>query len=287
MSPATTTTVASPDAIERQLWEAVMPRQLELFTTQLRSLRGRSEFYRDRLDAAGIGEAFVAQSWDDLLAIPLTTKADIRESLAAERPLGRHLAVPLRDVAQIQATSGTTGSPSYLGLTEADLETWAELGARALRTAGVAPGDRILHAWSMSKGFTGGVPVVRMLRRAGATVLPIGAEAGVERLLVVASELGATGMCSAPNFAVYVGEKAPEILGVPCRCARFAHPRRWGRAGWWDSSRPCAPRRALGGNLRRGSWELRCRDTRLGGVRGGWGDAFHRSGHRAGRAHRS
>jgi phenylacetate-CoA ligase len=205
----------SPDAVELLPWEEILPRQLELFTRQLHSLRERSPFYRERLEAAGIGPDFVATEWDDLLRIPLTDKGEIRASLSAHPPLGAHVGVETADIVQIQATSGTTGSPSYLALTAAELDTWARLGARGLRAAGIRPGDVVLHAWSMSKGFTGGVPVVRMLQQAGATVVPIGAEAGVERLLVVGRELGATAITTAPNFAIFLGEQAERILGVP------------------------------------------------------------------------
>jgi phenylacetate-CoA ligase len=206
-----------PDKIEREAWETAAPRQLELFTTQLRSLYTRSAFYRERLEAAGIGPDYVAHDWDDLLAVPTTSKDDIRASLQAVPPLGAHLGVPLDQVVQVQATSGTTGVPSYLALTAEDVETWADLGARALHAAGIRPGDVVLHAWSMSKGFTGGVPMVRMLQRAGATVLPIGAEAGVERLLVVARDVGATAICTAPNFCIYMAQQAPRYLGMEAR----------------------------------------------------------------------
>ena len=204
-----------PEAVELAPWEEILPRQLDLFTGQVRSLHERSPFYRERLDEAGIGPDFVAREWDDLLRIPLTDKNDIRASLASHPPLGAHLGAPLGDIIQIQATSGTTGSPSYLALTANDLDTWARLGARGLRAAGIREGDVVLHAWSMSKGFTGGVPVVRMLQQAGATVVPIGAEAGVERLLVVGREIGATAITTAPNFAIFLGEQAERILGIP------------------------------------------------------------------------
>lgn len=205
---------AELDPIERTPWEELLPRQLDLFTRQLHALRERSPFYAQRLADAGIGPDWEARAWDDLLAVPPTDKTDIRASLAAHPPLGAHVGVPLDEVVQIQATSGTTGTPSYLALTRADVETWARLGARALTAAGIRPGDRVLHAWSMSKGFTGGVPMVRMLQHAGATVIPIGAEAGVERLLVVARDLGATAICTAPNFAIYLGEQAGPVLDM-------------------------------------------------------------------------
>jgi phenylacetate-CoA ligase len=216
-SPTASPGAPAPDPVEREPWADALPRQLELFTRQLHSLRGRSAFHRRRLDAAGIGDGFAVRSWDDLRRVPFTEKSDVRSSLAADPPLGSHLGVALEDVAQVQATSGTTGSPSYIGLTDADLRTWAQLGARALRACGIRRGDRVLHAWSMSKGFAGGVPVTHMLRAAGATILPIGAEAGIERLLIVARDLGATALCTAPNFALYMGESAEDVIGVPAR----------------------------------------------------------------------
>jgi phenylacetate-CoA ligase len=203
------------DRLELEPWERVQGRQLELFTRQLHSLRRRSPFFRTRLDDAGIGDDFVAREWSDLLRVPAIEKSDIRESLSAHPPLGAHVGVPLGDVVNIQATSGTTGSPSYLGLTREDLETWAEMGARALRAGGIGDGSVVLHAWSMSKGFTGGVPVVWMLHRAGATVVPIGAEAGAERLLIVARDVRPTAMVAAPNFALYLGEQCERVLGFP------------------------------------------------------------------------
>jgi phenylacetate-CoA ligase len=67
----------------------------------------------------------------------------------------------------------------------------------------------------MSKGFAGGVPVVRMLQHLGCRVLPIGAEAGSDRLLVIAAAQRATGLCATPNFALYLGEQADRVLGRP------------------------------------------------------------------------
>ncbi|TDB95464.1 AMP-binding protein [Actinomadura sp. 7K534] len=202
-------------AAESAPWDEVVADAFERATRQIADVRSRSPFYADLFDAAGVGPDHRIRDWDDLAKIPTTDKRDIRASLAAAPPLGRHLGVDRTRLVQVQATSGTTGSPSYLGLTEADIATWNELGARAFYAAGFRAGDVVLHAWSLAKGFTGGVPAVRMLAHLGATVVPVGAEAGLHKILTVAKEQEAVAMCTAPNFALYLADKCAETIGVP------------------------------------------------------------------------
>src|SRR5882757_7755207 len=108
-------------------WNDVVTAQFALATTQIASVRQRSPFYADLFAEAGIESDFQVRDWADLARIPLTDKGDLRASLQAAPPLGRHLGFDRTQVVQIQATSGTTGSPSYLGLTNADFQTWNEL----------------------------------------------------------------------------------------------------------------------------------------------------------------
>ena len=102
--------------------------------SQLASLRERSPFYRDKLAGADPG------GLDDLPALPFTTKDELRASIAAEPPLGRHLATPLEAVRRVFSSSGTTGDPLFIAVTDADLAGWAEIGARSYRACGIAPG---------------------------------------------------------------------------------------------------------------------------------------------------
>jgi phenylacetate-coenzyme A ligase PaaK-like adenylate-forming protein len=134
--------------------------QDERLREQLAYLAARSEFYRAKFAGHGVDPGAV-RSVDDLAGLPFTDKQELRDSLAAFPPLGSHLAAAADEIVQIQASSGTTGSPSYVGLTAPDVRTWCELGARALYANGFRPGDRLLHAFGMSKGFVGGLPAVR------------------------------------------------------------------------------------------------------------------------------
>ena len=53
-------------------------------------------------------------------------------------------AVPREDLVRVHASSGTTGKPTVVGYTAADIDTWATVMARSLFAAGGRPGD-LLH----------------------------------------------------------------------------------------------------------------------------------------------
>ena len=202
--------------IEGLPWPEVVAIQDAKLQRQLAYLEGASEFYREKLRAAGV--AFDAvKTAADLVRVPFTLKTELRESLAACPPLGRHLAAPLAKVIQIQASSGTTGSPSYVGLTHHDIRVWCEMGARVFYANGVRPGDVCLHAFSMSKGFVGGLPVVQILQYMGVCDIPVGADAGVERLLRVLADQRPQAVTGTPYFVIHLAERAPEVLGVEAR----------------------------------------------------------------------
>lgn len=201
---------------EIETWDAARLRDHEsgLLRSQMTYLAESSPFYQDKLSRAGVDAASV-RSVEDLRSLPFTEKEELRRTLADHPPLGRHLAAPMSTLVQIQATSGTSGTPSYFGLTEHDLRVWGTAGSRAFYAAGVRPGDLVLHGWGMSKGFAGGVPAVRVLQQLGCVVIPIGGEAGAERLLTVAQSLSPSVFCTGPNFALHAGRIADEVLGRP------------------------------------------------------------------------
>ncbi|MFP5255798.1 MAG: phenylacetate--CoA ligase family protein [Acidimicrobiia bacterium] len=183
---------------------------------QLAYLARGSDFYREKLAAEGASLEGV-RSTRDLAGLPFTEKSELRESLQQHPPLGSHVAARLEDVVQVQASSGTTGSPSYVGLTQSDRRVWCEMGARALYANGLRPGDRALHGFGMSKGFVGGLPVAQILSYMGVCEVPIGAEAGVERLLRVQADQRTNVLLGTPYYLIYLGEQAPDVVGSAAR----------------------------------------------------------------------
>jgi phenylacetate-CoA ligase len=195
-----------PDAL-RQLQE-------QRLVAQMGYLKARSPFYQKKFAAAGVAFDTIG-TLEDLQELPFTVKSEIRDSLAASPPFGLHLAAERQEIVQMQASSGTTGSPSYVALSEADAESWHEMSARCFFACGIRPGDTVLHGFSMAKGFVGGVPLMQALQYLGALDVPIGADGGVDRLLRAAADIGPRCVIGTPNFVLHLGEKSPEILGRP------------------------------------------------------------------------
>jgi phenylacetate-CoA ligase len=180
---------------------------------QMDYLADRSEFYGAKFSAAGLRFSDIV-CVDDLRRVPFTTKDELRRSLQASPPFGEHLAAGLDEIVQMQSSSGTSGSPAYVALTESDLEMWNELSARGLFSCGVRPGDFVLHGFSMSKGFVGGVPVLQALQYMAAIDVPVGADGGIERLLRAAADVRPRCIVATPNFLLHLAGEAPRVLGI-------------------------------------------------------------------------
>ncbi len=105
---------------------------------------------------------------DDLKRFPFTTKADLR----ANYPFGM-FAVPRDRIARIHASSGTTGKPTVVGYTRADLDVWADVMARSIRASGGRPGMRVHIAYGYGL-FTGGLGAHYGAERLGCAVIPMG-----------------------------------------------------------------------------------------------------------------
>lgn len=200
-------------AIEGMSRDEIRQIQNQRLGEQMTYLWDRSEFYQRKLGEAGLGRGSIA-SVEDLTEVPFTVKDEIRKSIAARPPLGEHVAADPADVVQYQASTGTTGRPSYVGLTARDRDNWAEIIRRTFWAQGFRPKDRIIHALGMSRCWVGGLPVVQGAEALGASYIAAGAEPGTAWLLNAISDLQPMGLVATPNFAVYLGEQAEEVLGV-------------------------------------------------------------------------
>jgi len=201
--------------IEGAPWEDVRRIKLERLLEQLRYVSQHSAFYQQKFAQAGVDPSGVRRL-EDLERLPFTEKAELRTSLA-RTPLGLHRAAPWEHIAQIQASSGTTGSPAYVGLTRRDQYVWQEMGARCLYANGVRPGDLAMHGFSVSRGFVGGLPMSQIVLHLGAIEIPIGADAGTERILRVTADLRPQALLATPYFAIHLAEQAPLLVGAEAR----------------------------------------------------------------------
>jgi phenylacetate-CoA ligase len=141
--------------------------QLKRLQATLAHAYANSPAYRRKFDAAGVHPSD-CRSLADLAKFPFTTKADLRENY----PFGL-FAVPREQCVRLHASSGTTGKPTVVGYTQADIDTWAHVMARSIRAAGARPGDMVHVSYGYGL-FTGGLGAHYGAERLGLTVVPFG-----------------------------------------------------------------------------------------------------------------
>ncbi|HJX99931.1 MAG TPA: phenylacetate--CoA ligase PaaK [Streptosporangiaceae bacterium] len=139
--------------------------QLERLRWSLRHAYDNVPYYRKMFDVAAVHPDDL-NDLSDLAKFPFTTKATLRDNY----PFGM-FAVPREQVARVHASSGTTGRPTVVGYTAADIETWATVMARSIRAAGGRPGHIVHVAYGYGL-FTGGLGAHYGAERLGCTVIP-------------------------------------------------------------------------------------------------------------------
>ncbi len=195
-------------AAETMPREQLAELQLNRLRDTLRNAYDNVPMQRTRLDALGIAPDDLC-SIDDLKHLPFTVKADLRDHY----PFGM-FARPIDKLARLHASSGTTGKPTVVGYTQADLDTWALLMARTLMCAGARPGDVVHNAYGYGL-FTGGLGAHYGAERLGAVVVPMSG-GSTERQVALIMDFRARVLCATPSYALAIAEVA-EAQGVDLR----------------------------------------------------------------------
>src|SRR5262245_59960404 len=129
------------EPIERASIDELRALQLQRLQWTLQHAYDNVAHYRRTFEAAGVHPRDL-QRLQDLSRFPFLTKQDFR----ANYPFGL-FAVPREQIARVHASSGTTGKPTVVGYTAADIDVWANLVARSIRAAGGHPGDMVHVAY--------------------------------------------------------------------------------------------------------------------------------------------
>ena len=158
----------------------------------------RVPLFRRRFEEAGITPGAI-RSLDDVARLPFTYKRDFRD----EYPFGL-FAVPRADLVRIHASSGTTGKPTVVGYTRADIATWAELCARCMAAAGARPGDVFQNAYGYGL-FTGGLGMHYGGELLGLTVLPVSG-GNTERQIMLLQDFDVRVIACTPSYALTLAE---------------------------------------------------------------------------------
>ncbi|NTV96640.1 MAG: phenylacetate--CoA ligase [Thiobacillus sp.] len=197
---------------------------------RLRDVVGRVAqvpFYREAFALRGLSAKSI-HGLDDVRRLPFTTKDDLRR----QHPLG-FLTVPRERLARIHGSSGTTGRPTYVAYSAADLQLWAGLCARFLVAGGLRPEHTAQVAFGYGL-FTGGFGLHYGIERVGATVLPA-ASGNTRRQIELMQDLGAEILICTPSYALTIAETARELGIEPHSLPlKFAH---FGGEPWTEAMR--------------------------------------------------
>lgn len=159
-------------------------------------------FYRKKFQEKGIEPGDI-KGIEQLKDLPFTTKQDLRDNY----PFGL-FAVPNSEIVRVHASSGTTGKPTVVGYSRKDIDTWSEVMARTLTSAGAGKND-IMHIAYGYGLFTGGLGVHYGAEKVGATVLPMSG-GNTKRQLQLMLDFGSTILACTPSYALFLAEALEE-----------------------------------------------------------------------------
>ena len=194
-------------ASEPRIWDPVelLPRE-QLRELQLERLRAAvarvlraQALGAQRLRSVGVTGPGDLGSLADLQRIPFARKEDLR----AQYPFGL-LAVPREQLVRVHASSGTHGTPTIVGYTRTDLDSWTEVMARCMTMAGVRRG-MLIHNTNGYGLFTGGLGFHQGGERIGATVVPVSGGRTARQAMLL-RDLQAQVLVATPSYALAIAQ---------------------------------------------------------------------------------
>ncbi len=197
--------MAGYEPIETASLDELRTLQTERLQSTLRNAYANIAHYTQAFDAARVHPDDVT-SLDDLARLPFLVKDDLREAY----PFGM-FAVPREDLVRVHASSGTTGKPTVVGYTAADIDTWATVMARSLFAAGGRPGDLLHNAYGYGL-FTGGLGAHYGGEKLGCTVVPFGG-GQTERQIQLITDFEPRLITVTPSYCLNLIEEM-ERLGI-------------------------------------------------------------------------
>ena len=167
--------------------------QTERLSTLVNRLYKNVPFYRISMDKHHVKPSDI-KSIEDIHKLPFTYKTDLRDHYPFDL-----LAVPMKDVLRIHASSGTTGKPTVVAYSKKDLDTFDEVVARSLVCAGARPGMKLHNAYGYGL-FTGGLGLHGGATRLGMAVIPVSGGM-TDRQLMILQDFGPEVICCTPSYA--------------------------------------------------------------------------------------
>jgi len=204
------------EKIETLPLEEIRKIQFKKLKKQMKYIYEKSEFYKKKFIDFGARPDDV-KNLEEFRKLPIfINKVGHRECQDESlkklgHPFGTILCAPLEKVVGVSSTSGTTGIPTFYGFTKDDIGITNEILARGFWRAGIRPGETVIHAFGLSM-WVAGIPIIRALENMRVRVIPVGAEAGSERLLQFIDQTKPTTLMCTPSYVEHLIEKTPKVL---------------------------------------------------------------------------
>ena len=193
--------------VETRPWAEQLALDDRSYRAQLAYLFERSRFYAPKLAASGFADAEAAGGLAEIGALPLTTKQELRETVTADNPIGAHLCAARDEIVRVYSTSGTTGTPSYIPLTDHDLANWVAGSARSYAASGVTAGQRLVCSYNAGPFVAGAA--LGAFDRIGLSQIPVGT-GNTERLMKAVELLRPEAAALTPSYAAHLIEWAAD-----------------------------------------------------------------------------
>ncbi|MCX5880387.1 MAG: phenylacetate--CoA ligase family protein, partial [Deltaproteobacteria bacterium] len=191
--------------------------QLEKLKIMLARLQANAPFYARMVKASNLDPEKLSGFEEFREKIPLFNKESLR-NLVLEcegdflKALDQIMPISVEEIDFMGTTTGTTGIPTPYPLTNFDIQNvWGEAMVRGAWRAGIRPRDRALFCFALSMVIAG-VPTMMGMQKLGCMMLPVGAEAKSERILMMQNLFRGTVYVGTPSLAEYLIEQAPQIL---------------------------------------------------------------------------
>lgn len=193
------------DSIEFASRDEIEALQLSRLKWTLTHAYENVPMYRKKFNDAGVHPNDFNQL-SDIEKFPYTTKQDLRENYPFDT-----FAVPMNQIIRIHASSGTTGRPTVVGYTQQDIDNWADLIARSLRSAGACKGDKIHVAYGYGL-FTGGLGAHYGAERLGAAVIPMSG-GQTEKQAQLITDFQPDVIMVTPSYCLSIIDELEKIMG--------------------------------------------------------------------------
>ena len=200
------------DSIESLSEDGIRSIQDSLLIKAIGYAYQNSPYYERNFDLIGLKPDDI-QGVSDIKKLPLTDRSEIQIDNRSFFAVGNSA------IAEIVSTTGTTGAPIFVALTNNDLDRLARIEERSFGYTGANKDDLFHIAITCDNLFIAGIAYYSGLMRTGASVVRIGPQ-NIIRHLDLIKKLRPTAIVAVPSFMVHLSRRAADS-GVDAKSLGF------------------------------------------------------------------